>query len=293
KGDLANCLSALTRQQGVEQTKIEIIVPCDDRVPDLPARQQQFPHVQFLPFTGRRTYAELRAQGVNQAGGSIIALTEDQCTPVPDWCAGILQAHQQPPAAIGGPVEKTGPDTALNWAFYLADYVRYANPRPAGPADHLTDCNVTYKRAALEAIAPVWRTEFHEPEVHAALQAAGHTLWFAPELTVHQHRRMTLRQAIRDRYAFGRLFGSGRAAGQPLSRRLAFAAAGLALPLLLTGRVAGHVFRRRRYRAAFLRALPALALVSTVWAWGELAGYLTGQAEESLSPANAVNERSL
>lgn len=276
-------LKALEGQTDVEE--FEIVVPCDDRVPNPAALAKQFPRVVFFQVEGRRSYAELRAIGVRRSRGAVVALTEDHCIPQSDWAAQILRAHEAPHAAVGGAVEKLEPDTALNWALYLADYVRYQNPMPEGMTMHLTDCNVTYKRSWLTTIADVWRDEFHEPIVHAALRAAGGTLWFSPRVVVKQQRSVRLIDAIRDRYAFGRLFGGGRVASAPLMRRMVFAAAALLLPFLLIARVAGHVFRKRRSVGAFLHALPALSLLSTVWALGELVGYLTGRPGAGLRPS--------
>ncbi len=279
---LLRCLQALKDQVGVSDA--EILVPCDDRVPDIPTLEAQFPPVRFLPIKGRRTCAELRAIGVQEAQGAIVALTEDHCTPTPDWCAQILKAHRMPHAAIGGAVEKELPDTALNWAMYLADYARYMGPALEGLTNHLTDCNVSYKRSALEAIANVWRDEFHEPTVHGALQAHGESLWFSPRIIVHQRRSLRLGATIRDRYIFGRLFGSGRVTVATTPRRLIYAGLAILLPPLLIGRVASHVIRKRRCVGAFLRALPILVLLSSVWALGECVGYLTGQSDASLAP---------
>src|SRR5262245_38596777 len=171
---IPRCLNALISQTTVQEA--EIIVPCDHRTENVPELQKQFPAVRFLPIEGHRTYAELRTIGVQQAHGGIIALTEDHCIPNPDWCAQILQAHSGPHVAIGGVVDKEEPDTALNWALYLADYVRYASPTRERLASQLTDCNVSYKRLALEEIGSAWHDEFHEPIVHAVLRDRGQSL---------------------------------------------------------------------------------------------------------------------
>jgi hypothetical protein len=286
---LTRCLQALLFQTNVQD--IEIIVPCDERISDVPVLQKKFPAVWFLTIGGHRTFAELRALGVGKARGAIIALTEDHCTPNPDWCDRILHVHAAPHAAVGGAVEKVAPDTPLNWALYLADYGRYMNPRAEGLSSELTDCNVSYKSAALHAIADVWQSEFHEPAVHDALRKRGEALWFSPNIIVQQQRSMSLREAIRDRYIFGRLFGSGRAIAAPVLRRLFYAALGILLPALLTGRVAQQVFRRRRHIGAFLSSLPALIVLNLAWAWGEFLGYLTARAEISLKPSRSTESR--
>jgi hypothetical protein len=289
---LRGCLQEIERQR--KELTMEIIVPCDESLNSLGAFRTEFPSVEFLPVDGRRTYAELRALGVQKSRSLIVAVTEDQCRPHPDWCKEILQSHQQSHAAVGGPVEKDVPDTVLSWAFFFADYVRYMNPIPEGPTNHLTDCNVSYKRETLETISDVWKKEFHEPEVHNALQVRKHVLWFSPRMMVYQRRHLQLGEALKDRFDFGRLFGSGRVQDLSIFLRLVYAIAALMLPPLTVGRVAQNVFKKKRCIPEFFRALPVVMLLNSVWALGECLGYLTGRSASSLTPAleNSTGERS-
>jgi hypothetical protein len=282
KSYLIRCLRALTRQ--IDVPAFEILVPHDESLGDIAMLRAEFPGVQFLSLEGYHTYAELRALGFRQARGRIIALTEDHCIPDPDWCARILETHQGPYAAVGGAVDKEKPDTVLNWAIYLCDFSRYTNPVLEGPSTYLTDCNVAYKRKDLEAIASVWRDEFHETSVNWTLQARGKVLWLSPKIIVRQQRSLTFRRAIRERYAFGRLFASTRVASTTPFRRLLYAVGAIPLPFLLTGRVMSHVFRKRRYIDEFFRALPLIGLMTTIWSWGELIGYLTGRPADLRTP---------
>ena len=286
---LARCLAALTRRRCASAP--EIIVPCDESVGDLSILGEEFPEVEFLRVKGIRTYAELRAMGVRESQGRIVALTEDHCIASPDWGAQILRAHEAPYAAIGGAVDKKSPDSSLNWAMYLADYLRYMNPVPEGPTNHLTDCNVTYKRTTLDSIADVWADEFHEPVVHARLQARGESLWLDPRVVVYQQRSLDLSRALKDRYAFGRLFASTRAVDFSAMQRLLYCLLSVLLPAVLVGRVALHVISKRRCIGEFIRSLPYLILISTVWACGEFLGYVTGRAETSLTPKAQRAER--
>lgn len=283
-GDLLRrCLRALAVQKGADS--LEVIVPYDDAHADVGRLAEEFSGVQFVFVEGRHTYAELRTAGVKRATSKVVALLEDHCVPDPGWAREILRAHEGSVVAVGGPVDKLTPDTALNWSLYLADYVRYARPLPAGPVEHLTDCNVSYKRANLASIADVWAREFHEPEVHAALRERGGQLWFDPGVLVQQQRPISLGDAVKDRYAFGRLFGSRRVEGKTLGERLKMAALGLLLPPLLVARVGQVVFSKKRYRGEFVRALPYVVLMNTLWATGEVLGYLTARSAASLSPS--------
>jgi len=279
---IEECLQALQDQQ--EAPPFEIIVPHDSRLEMTAELVQKHLGASFVAHEGVRTFAELRASAVHQAAGQIIAITEDHCLPDPGWCSAIIKAHAAPHAAIGGVVDKRRPDTALGWAIYFADYLRYSTPQPEGPRSTLTDLNVTYKRIALDPIETVWSDEFHENLVHEAFLTRGETLWLSPAIRVGQGRSMSLKTAIEDRYAFGRLFASTRSSVLPNSRRLIILLASLLIPVLLVIRAAGHIRRAPQYLPEFLRSLPLLALLSLVWAWGEFMGYLTGKPARSLRP---------
>jgi hypothetical protein len=274
---LVRCLEALRGQKDLPAT--EIILPMDERVPETDAESLMvlFPELRPVRLPGRRTYAELRAAGVKAARGRLIAITEDQCIPPARWCANIVAAHQKPAAAIGGPVDKAEPDSPINWSIYLRELGTYMTPVEEGPSPSLTDCNVTYKREALEAIAGVWAAEFHEPGVHQALARNG-PLWLSPALVTYQQREIHVVDAIRERYEFGRLYGSLRAAQLSLAGRLLLIAASPLLPLVLVARVLRGVLRKGRYIGACFRALPWMVLWAGIWSWGELLGYATRRA---------------
>ena len=271
----------------VDAAGVEVIVACDVRVGDPGTLRARHPRVEFLHHPVPRTPAQLRAAGVGRARGRVVAITEDHCVPTPDWCDAIIAEHAGSAAAIGGAMDKghpaTGADAALDWALYLADFSRYMRPFAAAEASSASDCNVSYKRVALDAVSASWQGEFHENVVHAALRALGYTLARSPRIVVHEHRSLTWRAALQDRYRFGRLFGATRLGRAPAARRWMLAAGALLLPPLLYLRVARTVLTRRRYRLAFVRATPSLAVLLATWATGELLGYLTGTTDPSLA----------
>lgn len=259
----------------------EVIVPCDAFLADVRGLEARFPHVEFVALPGRHHPAVLRAAGVARASGTIVAILEDHCIPAADWCAAVLAAHDAPSAAAGGAIEKGFPpgrddDTAVNWALYLADYSRYSLPLASGPAGGASDCNVSYKREALTRVASSWADEFHENVVHSALLAIGETVVCDPRVVVHEQRSLALAAALHDRFSFGRVFGATRAAGLPAHRRASMALAAPLIPALSLLRVARLVAARRRFVAPFIRSFPALVILTSAWAAGEMCGYVTG-----------------
>jgi hypothetical protein len=273
--NLARCLQALSQQHN--PPALEILVTHDHRLDEPGAWPHRFPQAQFIFCPYPRNYPAMRSAGVRAARGTIVAATEDQCIPPSKWCSNIVAEHAaRPAAAIGGPVEKRRPDSLLNWAIYLREFGEYTPPLAEGPNTTLTDCNVTYKRAALDAFVDVWRQEFHEPQVHGALLQRGETLWLSPALVTEQQRSFTLGFALRERLHFGRLFGRLRLPSLSVAQRALLVLASLLLPFLLTARVLARAFVKGKYIGVALLALPYLLLFSAAWSVGEFIAYLSG-----------------
>jgi hypothetical protein len=186
-----------------------------------------------------------------------------------------VRLHRElPHAVIGGAVEN-GRTGLLNRAVYFCDFGRYQRPFVAGPREYVSDVNVAYKRPALEQTQAIWRERYHEPLVHWALIEAGHTLFLSPDMAVVQIRDgLTLRRLIPERFAWGRLFGRIRGRHAPLPKRLGWLAAAPLVPVVLFARFLRDRVQRRERVAAIAAVGPAVALLLSVWAVGEAAGYL-------------------
>lgn len=285
---LLGCLDALSRQ--LDAPTFEVIVPHHARTDGLDTVWRRFPHVTLVAVDepeaapprhgGREHHDILRSRGLATARGQVVALLEDHGRPDPTWCRAVVQAHQAPCAAVGGAIEN-GIDRPLNWAVYYCDFGRYQNPVPAGPSHFVSDANVAYKRAALQAVRPVWEHTFREPAVNAELERRGEILLLNPSVVVFQAReRLRLRDSLRERLIWGRSYAAARTRSLPGTRRLTYAAASPVLPALLTTRMLGLAVSRRRSLRPFLRALPFILLLSASWSLGELLGYLTSATSD-------------
>jgi hypothetical protein len=282
---LRQCLAALERQAA--PPPMEIIVPHYPQVAGLDEVKAEFPQVRFVSvadlasYTGaggsREHHDELRARGLAEARGGIVALLEDHGVPQPGWSAAIVAAHRSDFSAIGGPIDN-GVDRPLNWAVYFCDFGRYQSPLPEGVTAFASDANISYKRVILEELRPVWEEVFREPEVNGAIQERGGKLGIAPAMIVHQCRRLRLGEALAERFIWGRSYASARPEVSGFPRRALFALFSPALPLLMLARMFASVTKKKRSTGAFLRAVPITAALSVSWACGEFVGYATGRA---------------
>lgn len=286
---LEGCLEALSLQ--LDAPAMEIIVPHHQDVDGIEELSARFASVAFVAVPasisdrrggGREHHDVLRAHGIKFASGDVIALLEDYARPDPTWSANVVAAHRRPSAAIGGAIEN-GIDRPLNWAVYFCDFGKYQNPLPAGPAPFASDINTSYKRAALEAIRPLWGDSYREPVVNGALISRGHGLVLDPKIVVHHHRPdLGLSFALRERFIWGRSYAVARRMIIGDSKRYLYAALCLGLPFLLLARMARTTLRRRRNFTAFFRALPHLAPLLIFWSAGEMIGYLARPSDAGL-----------
>jgi len=285
---LRSCLDSLISQ--IDPPPFEVIVTHQPGYPDIQVLREQFPNILFLEirnlkrYTGRpgsrEHHNELRARGIAAASGTIIALTEDHAVADPDWCARIIQAHADPAVhAVGGAIENAA-SGLLSWAVYFREVGRLQNPvrenDPRGPSD----VNVSYKRAALESIRPLWIETFEEQAVNGALRKSGSRLVLSRRIVVYQNRRnLDLRTALKERWIWGRSYGAWRGLTGPT--RFVWAAISLLMPFVAVARMATAVIVKRRNVGLFFRALPLVFLVATSWSGGETVAYLSGSRDGS------------
>lgn len=288
KETMRRCLLALRPQ--AQTVAAEIIVPYDKWAMEIGDLKAEFPEVSFpfisdlgiaanpdVPAHQHRLCDRRRAIGLAQARGRIIAMTEDHAVPAADWVTQILLAHRQPFAVIGGAIEN-GIDRAMNWALYYCDFGRYGSPLPQGEVRYVSDVNISYKRAAIEAVRDVWSEAYSETMVHWAMLDRGLTLRLDPALKVFKHRPpIHYRHSLSERAEWGRVFAETRVASVEPKRRIWFAAMTPVLPVLLLARNLKHMLRQRRSVAQIVLTLPLIAGLLIAWSWGELVGYIAGE----------------
>jgi O-antigen biosynthesis protein len=149
-----------------------------------------------------------RNVGLHAATGEIVAYTDDDAYPDPDWlrylAAGFLgSAH----VGIGGPNIPPPGDGPV------AECVANA---PGGPihvllsdqeAEHIPGCNMAFRRKALLEIGgfdPQFRTAGDDVDVCWRLRERGGTLGFHPGAVVWHHRRNSVRTYWKQQMGYGR-----------------------------------------------------------------------------------------
>jgi GT2 family glycosyltransferase len=153
-----------------------------------------------------RNLATLRNLGLPYCTGDIIAMSDDDAVPEAGWTAAVRAAHVGHPEAggVGGPVRGTN-DSFLS---RVADAVVFPDPKPGRPIHTLPTVNMTYKRAAIEAVGEFDETLFRGEDVDYNWRVikAGYALAFEPAMRVRHEHRSTLTGLYQQQYMYGRAY---------------------------------------------------------------------------------------
>ncbi len=280
---VSRCLAALRAQR--DAPPFDIVVACDEPA-GMDAVRQAFPDVLVVDSGGTGPMG-LVSRALGASRGDLVLLTKDHCMPGPDWVRTMVNAQASGRAAVGGRVEAPPDASPWDWAFYFIDFHAYAAPVAEGATSRLSVCNVSYVRDRLEAIADDWRHTFVERDVHDRLAARFGSLWMCTASEVTFARPLTPRQAVAERYAYGRLFGYSRMRSWSPAKRAAYAVLAPALPAVLLSRLVRAALQSRRQTRALVRGAVPLVLMVLGRSLGEFVAYTTGRPPRGLARPDA------
>lgn len=200
---IRDCCEGLRR---LDYPNYEVIVVDDGSVDDTAAIASEY-DVRLIR-TGNQGLSSARNTGLTAATGELIAYLDDDAYPDPHWLTYLAATFRTTTHAGVG-----GPNLAPPGDGPIADCIAQA---PGGPvhvlvtdrvAEHIPGCNMTFRRAALEAIGGFdarFRTAGDDVDVCWRLQERGWTLGFHPAAVVWHHRRNSVRAFWKQQVGYGR-----------------------------------------------------------------------------------------
>jgi hypothetical protein len=258
-----------------ERGKMEIIVVECSGSETRHQAQEHRPAVVVIPVDERLTIPRLRYLGVKRAHGEIIAILEDHGTVDAGWARAILEEHQGPCGALGGPVEP-GKDGWVNWAVFFCEYANFMAPVAEGTTADLPGNNIAYKRPHLLRHARVLDDGKWESWINDRLRADGVELRSTNRMVVRHIKPFRLGYFLTQRFHFARSYAGMRRDSQSWPKRIMYGSGSLLLPALLLARVTRTVVNKRRHIGQFLACSPLVALFLSIGALGEMTGYFLG-----------------
>jgi O-antigen biosynthesis protein len=200
---LRPCLESLQR---LRHTSFEVLLIDDGSTEDIASIAADFPAVRYI----RQEHAGLSAArnlGMREACGEILAYTDDDCLADEDWLGHIAAGFDDPQwMACGGPNIPPAPRNEAESIVAAAPGAPAHVMLNDAEAEHLPGCNLTIRKAALEAIGgfrEAYRTAGDDVDVCWRLREAGGRLRFMPGAMVWHHRRRSFSAYLRQQRGYG------------------------------------------------------------------------------------------
>lgn len=259
------CLEALLAQDTALDYEVIVVDSSTDGTPALVA--QYAPRVALVRSERRLPPGPARNLGIARARAPVIAFTDADCVPAPDWLATLAAAHARHDA-VGGRIDNGTPRSLCGTALWLAEFVEFGGG-PERQVASMPTANLSYKKRLLEAIGPFPDVAWGEEYILNHRIAGG--VRFVPGMSVRHVNRTGFAETVRHARTVGR--------GAALSRR-ATGQAGILfrhrwlVPLAWGWRfakIAGCAARNGQL-PAFLLASPVLAIDLAAWTLGFLEG---------------------
>jgi GT2 family glycosyltransferase len=199
---LADCLEGAT---ALDYPDFEVIVVDDGSTDETASIARRFDVLLIRTPNGGLSRA--RNTGIDAASGEIIAFTDGDARPDPDWLTHLALGLRSGEFVAAG-----GPNIAPPGDGLAAECVANA---PGGPvhvlrtdqeAEHVPGCNMAFKAAALRAIGGFdarFRTAGDDVDVCWRIQERGWRIGFTPGAVVWHHARPTLRAFWRQQSGYG------------------------------------------------------------------------------------------
>ena len=190
----------------LEYPDFEVIVVDDGSSDDTAAIAGDFPF--RLISTEHRGLSHARNTGLAAATGEIVAYTDDDAYPDPDWLSYLAETFSRTDhVGVGGP-NISPPDDGP-----IAQCISNAPGNPSQvlitdeEAEHIPGCNMAFRKSALDAIGgfdSAFRTAGDDVDVCWRLHERGWTLGFSPAAIVWHHRRASVWTYLRQQRGYGR-----------------------------------------------------------------------------------------
>jgi hypothetical protein len=219
----------------------------------------------------------VRALAARSASAPILAYGEDHCYPDPTWAEALLAAHRAPHAAIAPAIRNANPESTVSWADLFTGYGPWIAPGRAGVVGLLPGHNTSYKRDVLLSYGTELDTLMEaETVLFWDLRRRGHTLYFETAATVAHVNFARWGVWLPVQWHLGRVFAATRALGWSPLRRLAFALASPALPVVRLARILSSGIGNGVGVGILARVMPALVAGLAVDAVAQASGCLVG-----------------
>ena len=131
RGTIGATLGALRRQTRAPH-EVLVVESSGDGAAELVRRE--FPEAALLVSEERLFPGAARQLALPRVSGEVVACLDADCTPEPEWLAGLAGAIEAGAAAVAGAVLNASDSTTTGWAYFLSEFAPSASRPEPGAA---------------------------------------------------------------------------------------------------------------------------------------------------------------
>lgn len=271
-------VGSLAAQTAARQLELVIVAPpsasIDPREPDL----QRIGRVTVVRDADLTSSSTAKEAGIRAAAAPIVVLTEDHAFPEPGWAAALLARFQGPWVAVGPTVRDATPHSMISAVDHLTGYGAWNEGVPGGEVEFLPGHNSAYRKDLLLKYGDALEGMLDaETVLHWDLRSNGHRLYLETDAVLVHMGFGRFRPWVIAQFNNGRVFAARRIGGWPLHRRIAYALASPAIPLVRLWRVLRMHGTPAWPDVPMIRFLPVLLVGLVLDGAGQMVAGLSGE----------------
>jgi GT2 family glycosyltransferase len=170
--------------------------------------RRRWPWAEVISLPSRVLPGEARNLALERARGELIAFTDADAVPEPEWLDELERALGPDVDAVAGAVVNGTPRSAVGTSGYLLEFAAWLPGRAGGPT-HGATCNLLIRRESLRRLggfrADLWPGE--DTVVTFRVGEQGR-LAFAPHARVRHLNRTRFLELLRHQYRLGSSFSA-------------------------------------------------------------------------------------
>ncbi len=208
---ITESLRAICNQKVDFEYEVVIADSSDDGTDELIG--SQFPQVRLIHLDRLECPGSKRNLGVRHARGELIAFTDSDCVPPPDWLANIAREHRRTDAdGIGGCVINGYPGSLGSWVSHLLEFSEWTERTPEGFVRNNPTCNLSFKREVFSRYGMYFTDVFSTEDTlfNWTLCERGGRIYFTPSVRTVHMKKVKLADLIRYQVVMGRAAGAAR-----------------------------------------------------------------------------------
>lgn len=204
RSTIGRTLTAIRDQKADFFYEVLVIDSSNDGTAEL--IRADFPEVRLIHLEKQTLPGSGRNLGIREARGDIVAFTDSDCVPDPDWLQRLYNRHQELQCeAVGGSVVNGYPKSYVAWVSHLIEFNEWTQTTPEGFVQNIPTCNISYRKDLFQRLKVEFTDNFPTEDtiLNWHITSKGGQIYFDPAIRLVHLNRVQFRKLFSHQYRLG------------------------------------------------------------------------------------------